>query len=153
MITRRPAAILLKTSAKNSPPNGANHSHPAPAVDGSSTGAAARTNPKVTIQMEGFSVSSISRIYNFRVVDTPGESRQFWVHVPLEWFGSSPLKFQDCPLMTLELLKRELDGETGESHAASILNVSKEDIQEYMERHYPPKARSWPRVVPSRARG
>lgn len=96
---------------------------------------------KILVQFEGFTVSTISRTYNFRVIDAPGESRQFSVQVPLESFRATPLKFQDGPLITLERLKQELDRETQESHAEAHLNVGEPDILGYLERHYPPKAR------------
>ena len=100
------------------------------------------------IQMEGFTVSTTSRTYNFRVIDPSGESRQFAVRVPLESFRATPLKFQDGPLITRERLKQELDRETQELPAEANLNVGEPDIRDYLERHYPPKARNWPRVTP-----
>ena len=57
---------------------------------------------KILIQLEGFTVTSTSRTYNFRVIDEAGESRRFCVQVPLESFRATPLKFQDGPLLTRE---------------------------------------------------
>ena len=129
---------------------GPNH---APVPDrGNSTGTAKPASIKIVIQLEGFTVSRSCRTYNFRVTDAPGEFRQFSVHILLEWFRATPLKFQDGPLLTLERLKQELDRETGDAHAQASLNVGKPDIVEYLERHYPPKARNWPRVTPARMR-
>jgi hypothetical protein len=51
------------------------------------------------------------------------------------------LKFQDGPPISFERLKQELDRETQESHAEAHLNIGELDIQQYVERHYPPKAR------------
>ena len=96
---------------------------------------------KILVQYEGFSVSTTSRTYNFHVIDAPGESRQFTVNVPLQSFRLTPLKFQDGPLITYERVKEELDRETQESHAAGDLNIGEPDIQGYLARHYPPKAR------------
>ena len=98
---------------------------------------------KILIQMEGFTVSGTARTYNFQVIDEAGESRQFRVQVPLESFRATPLKFQDGPLITRERLQQELDLETQELHAKSQLAVCESDIQAYMARHYPPKARKW----------
>jgi hypothetical protein len=98
---------------------------------------------KIHIQMEGFTVSGSARIYSFQVIDEGGESRQFRVQVPLESFRATPLKFQDGPLITRERLQQELDQETAELHAKTQLAVCESDIQAYMEKHYPPKARKW----------
>ena len=98
---------------------------------------------KIFIQLQGFTVSATSRSYNFQLIDGAGESRQFCVQVPLESFRATPLKFQDGPLITRERLQQELDRETQELHAESHLAVDESDIQAYMVRHYPPKARKW----------
>ena len=101
----------------------------------------------VLIQFEGFIVSATSRIYNFLVIYKPGESRQFSVKVPSESFRSTLLKFQDGPPISFERLKEELAGETQELHAQAHLNIAAPDIQGYMERHYPPKARKGRPIV------
>ena len=107
---------------------------------------------KILIQLEGFTVSTTSRTYNFRVIDAPGESRQFCVQVLLESFRATPLKVQDGPLISCERLKQELDRETQGLHAEAHLNIGESDIQGYLERHYPPKAREWTQgVKPARA--
>ena len=98
---------------------------------------------KILIQLEGFSVSVTARTYNFQVIDEGGGFRRFCVQVPLESFRATPLKFQDGPLITRERLQQELDLETQELQAKSHLAVCESDIQAYMERHYPPKARKW----------
>ena len=98
---------------------------------------------KIMIQLEGFSVSVHSRTYNFQVIDEAGESRRFCVQIPLESFRATPLKFQDGPLITRERLLQELDLETQEAHAKTHLAVGESDIQAYMAKHYPPKARKW----------
>jgi hypothetical protein len=100
------------------------------------------------IQLEGFIVTTTSRTYNFLVIDPSGGSRHFAVRVPLESFRPTRLKFQDGPLITRERLLQELDRETQELRAEALLNVGEPDILIYMERHYPPKARTWQRAVP-----
>ena len=151
------AKQILAISVKRSELRGArdhskNPNH-APAPDrGNGTGTAKPASIKVMIQLEGFTVSRSCRTYNFRVTDAPGEFRQFSVHILLEWFRATPLKFQDGPLLTLERLKQELDRETGDAHAQASLSVGKPDIVGYLERHYPPKARTWHRVPPARTR-
>ena len=95
--------------------------------------------PKSLIQFESCTVSTTSRIYNFRVVDAPGQSRQFSVRVPSELFGTALLRFQDGPPLSFERLQQEIDGETPESHAKVQLNIGEKDIHEYRERHYPRK--------------
>lgn len=98
---------------------------------------------KILIQLEGFTVSDSARAYNFQVIDEAGESRRFCVRVPLESFRVTPLKFQDGPLITRERLQQELDLETAELHAKTQLAVCDLDIEAYMTKHYPPKARKW----------
>jgi hypothetical protein len=98
---------------------------------------------KFLIQSEGFTVSTTSRTYNFQVIDKPGESRQFSVEVRLESFQATPLKFQDGPLITRERLEQELGMETVESHAEAHMTIGQPDILQYLEKHYPPKARKW----------
>jgi hypothetical protein len=99
---------------------------------------------KVQIQSEGFIVSTISRTYNFQVTDAPGEYRKFSVEVALESFQATALKFQDGPLITRERLEQELGRETEESRAEAQMRIGGADISQYLERHYPPKARKWP---------
>src|SRR5689334_7646285 len=98
---------------------------------------------KMLVQSEGFTVSTISRTYNFQVIDPLGELRHFSVEVSLESFEGTPLKFQDGPLIARERLVQELDRETEESHAQAYLRIGDPDIIQYMERHDPPKARTW----------
>lgn len=96
------------------------------------------------VQMTGVVVSKRCRTYSFAVID-PSGTRQFTVAVSLELFGASPLKFQDGPLLTRERLIDELEREASELPASNRLDVSEPDIRGYMERHYPPKARTWNR--------
>ena len=93
----------------------------------------------VLIQYEGFIVGGTSRVYNFRVIDAPGEFRQFTVTVPSGSFRPTFLKFQDGPPISFERLKQELDGETQELHAQAHLDIEEQDIRGYLERHYPRK--------------
>jgi len=90
----------------------------------------------VQIQYEGLVVAQASRDYNFLVIDTLRESRQFTVKVPLDLFRSTSLLYQDGPSLCFEILQKELDSETQESLAKSHLNIGEQDLREYMERHY-----------------
>ena len=96
----------------------------------------------VLIQYEGFTVAGASRVYNFLVIDAPGISRQFTVGVLSESFRVTPLKFQDGPSISLQRLKQELSRETEKAHAEAHLKIGEQDIQEYLERHYPRKRAS-----------
>ena len=95
----------------------------------------------VLIQFEGCVVSATSRTYNFRVIDSPEESRQFSVKVPLKSFCTTLLKFQDGPPITFERLRQELDDETQGTHANAHLNIYEPDIQLYLEKQNPRKLR------------
>ena len=103
---------------------------------------------KVQIQSHGFTVSTSSRTYTFQVIKAPGESRKFSVEVPLKSFQVTPLKFQDGPLITRERLGQALDQETKESYAEAHMTIGDPDILQYLDRHYPPKARKW--TLPTR---
>jgi len=101
---------------------------------------------KQLIRLTGLIVSETCRTYHYEVINSSGESgetRQFHVRISLELFRNSPLKYQDGPLLTREHLEAQLDRESQGAPAGSPLNVTVPDIQGYMERHYPPKARNW----------
>lgn len=57
--------------------------------------AGARKNSAMYIQYVGFNVAASSRIYNFDVLDTREEAREFTVKVQSEAFRPARLKFQD----------------------------------------------------------
>ena len=97
--------------------------------------------PRILIQFEGVDVSLSSRTYNFLVIDAPGQSRHFRVQVSAELFRATALQFQDGPPISFELLQREIDGETTDSHARAQFSIAETDINEYLKRHYPPKDR------------
>jgi hypothetical protein len=93
------------------------------------------------VQYVGFIVAANSRIYSFHVVDASEETREFTVKVQSEAFRSSSFKFQDGPGICFARLKQELEEETQESRAEADLHIGKQDIDEYLERHYPRKRR------------
>ena len=100
------------------------------------------------IQYVGFNVASSSRIYNFDVIDT-AEVRKFTVKLQSDAFRPARLRLQDGPGICFARLKQELQGETPEARAAahSSINIREQDIQEYLERHYPRKPSSSRRTV------
>ena len=100
-----------------------------------------RHNMQVMIQYDGFTVSRLSRIYNFQVADSASHLRQFSVEVSLQFFHATGLKFQDAPLITRERLEQELEEETDESRAETRMRIADTDILQYLEKHYPPKVR------------
>jgi hypothetical protein len=95
------------------------------------------------IRYVGFSDATGSRTYNFDVIDT-AERREFTVKVQSEAFRPARLKLQDGPAICFARLKQELQGETPEVRAAAHLSIDirEEDIQEYLEQHYPRKPSS-----------
>lgn len=103
------------------------------------------------IQLKNFVVSQKCRTYSYQVIDPAGEIRQFTVEVSLDLFRTSPLKFQDGPLISRERLLGELEREAAGLLANGQLQVSEPDIRGYMERHYPPKARTWNAYRPAPA--
>ena len=88
------------------------------------------------IQYVGFNVAASSRIYNFDVLDTREEAREFTVKVQSQAFRPARLKAQDGPDICFERLEQELEGETQESRAEAHLRIGERDIQEYLEGHY-----------------
>ena len=89
------------------------------------------------IQYVGFDVAASSRIYNFHVIDTPGEAREFTVNIQSDAFRTARLKLQDGPAICFARLKQELQGETGASPAGNSLRIGERDIREYWELHHP----------------
>jgi hypothetical protein len=89
------------------------------------------------IQYEGFTLDTTSRIYAFHVISSPLDTREFTVNIQAKAFGSSLLKIQDGPGISMARLKRELDQETPESLAETKLFVGQGDIERYVERTYP----------------
>ncbi len=85
------------------------------------------------IQYVGFNVAASSRIYNFDVLDTREEAREFTVKVQSEAFRPAGLKLQDGPGICFARLNQELQGETQESRAEAHLSIGAQDIQEYLE--------------------
>ncbi len=88
-------------------------------------------------QYVGFNVAASSRIYNFDVLDTREEPREFTVKVQSEAFRAARLKLQDGPAICFARLQEELQRETQESRAEAHLSIEERDIQEYLEQHYP----------------
>ena len=86
------------------------------------------------VQYEGFVVFASSRVYTFHVMDALQQGRQFTVKIATESFRSTPLKFQDGPAISYERIKQEL---AGEPPAKAQLEISAQDIEEYIKRHYP----------------
>lgn len=93
----------------------------------------------IPIQYEACVVSTTSRTYNFRVIDSPGQSRQFSVRISSELFRSTLLKYQDGPPISFARLKQEIEGETEALQAKTNLHIAETDIHEFLARHYPPK--------------
>ena len=89
------------------------------------------------IQYVGFNVAASSRIYNFAVLDTREEPREFTVKVQSDAFRATRLKLQDGPAICFARLEEELQRETAESPAKSSLSIEERDAQEYLEQHYP----------------
>jgi hypothetical protein len=92
------------------------------------------------IQYVGFDGTASSRVYNFHVIDTPHESREFAVEVQSEAFQPSQLGFQDGPAISFECLKRGLEEETQEASAERHLNIGEPDVRAYLETHRRVKA-------------
>jgi len=89
------------------------------------------------IQYVGFVVAAGSRIYNFHVIDTLHEVREFAVNIQSDAFRAARLKLQDGPDICFARLKQELQGETQESPAVNNLTIEGRDIRDYWERHNP----------------
>jgi hypothetical protein len=91
------------------------------------------------IQYVGFDHAVRSRIYAFRVIDPPMETREFTVQVQSEAFRAGSLSFQDGPGICFARLQRELKGETHESRVEAHLGIGEQDIHAYRAGHYPLK--------------
>jgi hypothetical protein len=95
------------------------------------------------IQYAGFVLDTTSRIYAFHVINSPQDTREFTVNIRANAFGSSLLKIQDGPGISMARLKRELDRETPESPAETKLFIGQGDIDRYVERTYPKPVKKW----------
>jgi len=93
------------------------------------------------IQYIGFNVAATSRIYNFRVADGAGATRDFSVKILLASFRGSQLKFQDGPELCHGHLKQALEAETTESPVKANLNIELRDTEDFLRRRYPRKRR------------
>jgi hypothetical protein len=91
------------------------------------------------IQYVDFTLSEGTRSYTFDVIDTAGKPREFTVIVPVVAFRQSGLKAQDGPGICYARVVRELERETGDSRAETLLQIKEQDIQEYMAKQYPRK--------------
>jgi hypothetical protein len=95
------------------------------------------------IQYEGMVLGTASRTYAFHVIDSSEKTRDFKVCVQSGDFGTSPLKIQDGPAISMARLKRELALETAASPAVASLSLAESDIQEYVARTYPKPVKRW----------
>jgi hypothetical protein len=91
------------------------------------------------IQFAGYDIEANSRIYNFDVVDSPRESREFTVAIESKTSRWGSLKLQDGPGICFERLRHELEQETPELRTKSHLRIGENDIQEYLARQRPKK--------------
>ena len=91
------------------------------------------------IQYLGFIVAQGSRCYNFRVIDRPGDEREFTINVALESFRLTALKFQDGPDLCFTRLKRDLASEAEPPQTNTDVTISEQDIQSYIDQQYPRK--------------
>lgn len=91
------------------------------------------------IQYAGFNIITSYRVYNFDVIDSPREMREFTVKVQTEAFRADSLGFQDGPGICFARLQRELEGETPQLRARGDLRIGDLEIQEYRAHHYPKK--------------
>jgi len=91
------------------------------------------------IQYAGFNIITSYRVYNFDVIDSPSEMREFTVQIQAEAFRADSLSFQDGPGICFARLRRELDGETPQLRAAAHLRIGVQDILDYRAHHYPKK--------------
>lgn len=87
------------------------------------------------IQYVGFDGTANSRVYNFHVIDTPHESREFAVEVQSKAFQPLQLGLQDGPAISFECLKRGLEEETQEASAERHLKIGEPDVRAYLETH------------------
>ena len=91
------------------------------------------------IQYVDFVLSDDSRRYTFDVVDAVGKIREFSVIVPLEAFRQSGLKAQDGPGICYARLVQELERESMDLHAGTLLHIETYDILDYLKKQYPRK--------------
>jgi ActR/RegA family two-component response regulator len=97
----------------------------------------------IHIQYAGFEAVANSRVYSFRVLEATREPREFTVRIQSDTNHWACLKLQDGPGICFERLEQELGRERPRSYVAPTLEISEQDIREYMARHYPSEKKAF----------
>jgi hypothetical protein len=92
------------------------------------------------IHYEGFTVVATTRLYTFSVNEPSTEPRKFIIKIEPASFLASQLKFQDGPSISMQRLKREIDGASPASPANEQITISGQDVAEYLVGQSPKKS-------------
>jgi hypothetical protein len=97
----------------------------------------------VQIQYLGFQLKPRGREYLYLVVDQKTENREFTFTISNQSFVQKRMPYQDAADLCYQKLRRNLDLETPEQPLPRHATLSDQELQEYLEKHRPPKRRSW----------
>ncbi|MGE5327244.1 MAG: hypothetical protein ACM3NO_09420 [Deltaproteobacteria bacterium] len=95
------------------------------------------------IQYLGFQLKPQGRDYLYLVVNQKTEKREFTFTISNQSFVQKRMPYQDAADLCYQKLRRELDLETPEQPVPSHSTLTNQELQEYLEKHRPPKRRTW----------
>ena len=95
------------------------------------------------IQYLGFQPKARGRDYSYRVLDPDTTTRDFIFTISYRCFLEQNIPYQDAAAICYQKLQRALSAESTGQPLAKHHTVSKQELDEYRERHRPAKKRSW----------
>lgn len=95
------------------------------------------------IQYLGFQLKPRGRDYLYLVLSKNTENREFTLTISNQSFVEKRMPYQDAADLCYQKLRKDLDFETPEQPLPRHATLSDEDLDEYLEKHRPPKRRTW----------
>lgn len=93
------------------------------------------------IQYIGFQLKPRGRDYNYRVVDTKHETREFTLTISNQAFVDRQVPYQDAADLCYQKLRRELAAETPECPLQRHFTISNQELDAYREKCRPVRKR------------
>ena len=93
------------------------------------------------IEYVGFESKAQSRDYRYVVIDRKGEPREFTFSVSLRALIERRVSYQDVACLCYEKLRQSLAVDTAEHPLPLDASLSDQDLDDYRDKHSPPKRR------------
>ena len=93
------------------------------------------------IQYVGFDLKPRGRDYNYRVVNSKQEAREFTLTISNQAFVERHVPYQDAADLCYQKLRRELAAETAEAPLPRHFTISSQELDDYREKYRPAKRR------------